>query len=80
MTITYRRDFQTSGEWVLALKRVSAYIIGEELKIYGTRTQGVYRLLEKVVNSYNQKVMEKGGITFSDLPILLSIRGMNLKD
>ena len=79
MTITYRKDFQTSGEWVLALKRVSAYIIGEELKIYCTRTQGVYRLLEKVVNSYNQKVMEKGGITFSDLPILLSNSGDELE-
>jgi ATP-dependent exoDNAse (exonuclease V) beta subunit len=51
---------------------MSAHIIGEELKIYGMRTQGIYSLLNRVVNSYNKKVLEKGGIMFSDLPILLS--------
>ena len=65
---------------VLALKRVSAYIIGEELKIYCTRTQGVYRLLEKVVNSYNQKVMKREGLHFRTCPFYYPIRVMNLKD
>ena len=41
--------------------------------------RGYIGLLEKVVNSYNQKVMEKGGITFSDLPILLSNSGDELE-
>lgn len=72
LKVTYKKSFETSGEWVSAIKRVAAYIIGEELKIYAKRTKGVYRLLEKVVDSYNKKVIEKGGITFSDLPVLLS--------
>ena len=67
-----RKDYEIRGEWVEAVRRMSAYIIGEELKIYGMRTQGIYSLLNRVVNSYNKKVLEKGGIMFSDLPILLS--------
>ena len=67
-----RKDYEIRGEWVEAVRRMSAHIIGEELKIYGMRTQGIYSLLNRVVNSYNKKVLEKGGIMFSDLPILLS--------
>jgi len=67
-----RRDYEIRGEWVEAVRRMSAHIIGEELKIYGMRTQGIYSLLNRVVNSYNKKVLEKGGIMFSDLPVLLS--------
>ena len=79
LKVTYKKSFETSGEWVSAIQRVSAYIIGEELKIYAKRTKGVHRLLEKVVNSYSKKVIEKGGITFSDLPILLSNSGDDLE-
>lgn len=73
-SLTYysRRDYEIRGEWVEAVRRMSAHIIGEELKIYGMRTQGIYSLLNRVVNSYNKKVLEKGGIMFSDLPILLT--------
>ncbi|MDG1324634.1 MAG: UvrD-helicase domain-containing protein [Opitutales bacterium] len=69
---SYHKDYQISGKWVDSVKRMSAYIIGEELKIYGKRTQGIFTLLNRVVKSYNKKVLEKGGIMFSDLPLLLS--------
>jgi hypothetical protein len=39
-----RRDYEIRGEWVEAVRRMSAHIIGEELKIYGMRTQGIYSL------------------------------------
>ncbi len=68
----YRKNYEFSGDWVAAVRRMSAFIIGEELKIHGIRTQGIYSLLTKVVNSYRKQVLEKGGITFSDLPLLLS--------
>ncbi|MDA8823892.1 UvrD-helicase domain-containing protein [Opitutales bacterium] len=74
-----RRDYEIRGEWVEAVRRMAAHIIGEELKIYGMRTQGIYSLLNRVVNSYNKKVLEKGGIMFSDLPVLLSSSGNELE-
>lgn len=72
LVYSYHKEYEISGKWVDSVKRMSAYIIGEELKIYGMRTQGIFTLLNRVVKSYNKKVLEKGGIMFSDLPLLLS--------
>lgn len=68
----YRKNYQISGEWAKAVERMSAFVIGEEIKIHGIRTKGIYSLLKKVVTSYRRRVLAKGGITFSDLPLLLT--------
>ena len=57
---------------------MSAHVIGEELRMYGSRTQGIYSLLKKVVTSYRKLVLERGGVTFSDLPLLLGDSGDEL--
>jgi hypothetical protein len=38
----------------------------------GCAPRGFIPCLNRVVNSYNKKVLQKGGIMFSDLPILLT--------
>ncbi len=72
------KDYEIFGECVPAIKRMSAHVIGQELKIYGARTQGIYSLLTKVVVSYRKLVLERGGVTFSDLPLLLADSGDEL--
>ena len=74
----YGKDYRFSGEWVSAVRRMSGHIIGVELRICGIRTKGMHTLLSKVVESYRKLVLEKGGITFSDLPMLLNQGGNEL--
>ena len=74
----YGKDYRFSGEWVSAVRRMSGHIIREELRICGIRTKGMHALLSKVVGSYRKLVLEKGGITFSDLPMLLNQGGNEL--
>ena len=66
-----RKDYEIFGELVPAIRRMSAYVVGEELRMCGVRTQGIFSLLKKVVASYKKLVLERGGVTFSDLPLLL---------
>ena len=66
-----RKDYEIFGELVPAIRRMSAYVVGEELRMCGARTQGIFSLLKKVVASYKKLVLERGGVTFSDLPLLL---------
>ena len=74
----YRKEYFFCGEWVAAVQRMSAHLIGEELRLCGIRTRGIHALLSKVVANYRKLVLEKGGITFSDLPMLLNQEGDEL--
>ena len=78
ISFKFRMDYEITGGCVPAIKRMSAHVIGEELRMYGSRTQGIYSLLKKVVASYRKLVLERGGVTFSDLPLLLGDSGDEL--
>ena len=73
-----RKDYEIFGEFVPVIRRMSSHVIGEELRICGARTKGIFSLLQKVVSSYKKLVLERGGVTFSDLPLLLADSGDDL--
>lgn len=55
-----------------AVRRITQWLVGGELRAKLRRTRGVWELLHLYENTYADRVRRQGQLTFQDIPLLLS--------
>jgi len=55
-----------------AVRRITQWLVGGELRAKLRRTRGVWELLHLYENTYADRVRRQGQLTFQDVPLLLS--------